>query len=177
MLDEHKLNIPKKRNSQPQNPFLEMERQPEKPETFPSPLQLPERAAEDDKSEVTVSDDKSEVVVEKVVELAAETMVEAEQVEAEQEPAVVEPQAVEMKVEPEVVEEPKESKAAEEPKEMTRPATPDPESAAEIPLPESPVMTRPKSEAPAPLSIATESPAADHTEKPAEPSPTIPGGW
>jgi hypothetical protein len=160
MLDEQKLNIPKKRNSQPQNPFLTLEQ-----ETFPSPLQLPERAAEDDKSEVTV---------EKAVEPEAETTT----VEAEQKPAAaVESEVVEMKVEPEVGEEPKESELVEEPKEASRPATPVSEPAAEIPLPKSPVEMRPKSQAPAPLSIAIESPAAVHVEKPAEPSPTIPGGW
>jgi hypothetical protein len=157
MLDEQKLNIPKKRNSQPQNPFLTLEQ-----ETFPSPLQLPERAAEDDKSEVTV---------EKAVEPEAETTPEAEQKPA------VESEVVEMKVEPEVGEEPKESEVVEEPKEASRPATPVSEPAAEIPLPESPVEMRPKSQAPAPLSIVIESPAAVHVEKPAEPSPTIPGGW
>jgi hypothetical protein len=156
MLDEQKLNIPKKRNSQPQNLFLTLEQQNAKPENFPSPLQLPERAAEDDKSEVTV-------------EKAGEPEAETTTVEAEQEPAAaVESEVVEMKVEPEVV---------EGPKEASRPATPVSKPAAEIPLPESPVEMRPKSQALAPLSIAIESPAAVHVEKPAEPSPTIPGGW
>lgn len=51
MMEEQKLNIPKKRNSQ-QNPYLTPERQMAKPSTVPSPLQLPKRVVPDDKSEV-----------------------------------------------------------------------------------------------------------------------------